>query len=86
MAKQRAEIEAGKMLRVFELMTLLSQSCYSIEQLANQLDTTTRTIYRYLNLLKELGFEIKQKNSKVWFGTDHYPLFISTFRKEVSHA
>jgi len=42
--KERAEIAKAKMLRIFELISLLAGTKSTI-QLAGALDTTTRTIY-----------------------------------------
>lgn len=45
-----------KLLRVLKLIGLLKSRSKSISQLADSLETTTRTIYRYLELLEEVGF------------------------------
>lgn len=45
-----------KILRVLKLIGLLKSRSKSISQLADSLETTTRTIYRYLELLEEVGF------------------------------
>lgn len=53
-------IPQAKILRVFQLIGLLKGGGRTIEQLAQQLDTTSRTIYRYFKLLEEIGFIIDQ--------------------------
>jgi predicted DNA-binding transcriptional regulator YafY len=53
-------IPQAKILRVFQLIGLLKGGGRTIDQLAQQLDTTTRTIYRYFRLLEEIGFIIDQ--------------------------
>jgi proteasome accessory factor C len=53
-------IPQAKILRVFQLIGLLKSGGRTIDQLARQLDTTSRTIYRYFKLLEELGFMIDQ--------------------------
>jgi len=53
-------IPQAKILRVFQLIGLLKGGGRTIEQLAQQLDTTSRTIYRYFKLLQEIGFIIDQ--------------------------
>ncbi len=53
-------IPQAKILRVFQLIGLLKGGGRTIDQLAQQLDTTTRTIYRYFKLLEEIGFIIDQ--------------------------
>jgi proteasome accessory factor C len=48
-----------KILRVLQLITYLQETPHkSVDQLANFLDTTERTIYRYLDLLRECGFDL----------------------------
>lgn len=51
--------EQQKILRVFQLIGLLSQKPHkTVSQLAKILETTTRTVYRYINLLDELGYYV----------------------------
>lgn len=53
-------IPQAKILRVFQLIGLLKSGGRTVPQLAQQLDTTERTIYRYFKLLEEIGFIIDQ--------------------------
>ncbi len=53
-------IPQAKILRVFQLIGLLKSGGRTIRQLAQHLDTTERTIYRYFKLLEEIGFIIDQ--------------------------
>ncbi len=53
-------IPQAKILRVFQLIGLLKGGGRTIEQLAQHLDTSPRTIYRYFKLLEEIGFIIDQ--------------------------
>lgn len=53
-------IPQAKILRVFQLIGLLKGGGRTIDQLAEQLDTSMRTIYRYFKLLEEIGFLIDQ--------------------------
>lgn len=53
-------IPQAKILRVFQLIGLLKGGGRTVDQLAQQLDTTPRTIYRYFKLLEEIGFIIDQ--------------------------
>lgn len=53
-------IPQAKILRVFQLIGLLKSGGRTVDQLAQQLDTTSRTIYRYFKLLEEIGFVIDQ--------------------------
>jgi proteasome accessory factor C len=54
-----------KILRVLRLIGLLQQSpSKSVHQLAQLLDNTERTVYRYLELIRELGFEVQRDHFK----------------------
>ncbi len=54
----------NRILKVLKAVALLkTQPPKSVKLLANQLETTDRTLYRYLDLIKELGFEIKKDTS-----------------------
>jgi proteasome accessory factor C len=51
-------VEQAKILRVFKLISMLKARPRTIPSIAKSMETTTRTIYRYLDLLDELGFLI----------------------------
>lgn len=51
-------IAQRKILRVFQLIGLLKGGGRTIEQLAQQIEASERTVYRYFRLLEELGFII----------------------------
>lgn len=55
-----------KILRVLQLISLLKKEpSKSIRFLSGILESTDRTVYRYLDLVKELGFELqKDQNNK----------------------
>jgi proteasome accessory factor C len=55
-----------KILRVLQLISLLKKEpSKSIRFLSGILESTDRTVYRYLDLVKELGFELnKDENNK----------------------
>ncbi len=66
----------NKILRVLQLIrTLKAPPAKSIRQLATLLDSTERTIYRYLDLLSEIGFDIQR--------SEHSHVFISS-KDEIS--
>ena len=67
-------VAQAKLLRVLRLIGLLKSRARSISELAKMLDTTQRTVYRYLELLEETGFII----DKDW----HNKYFIHTSEKE----
>lgn len=56
----------NKILRVLQMISVLKkQPAKSIRFLAGILESTDRTVYRYLDLVKELGFELqKDQNNK----------------------
>jgi predicted DNA-binding transcriptional regulator YafY len=65
----------NKILRVLQLITLLKkQPAKSIRFLAGILESTDRTVYRYLDLVKELGFEIEKDHNNKFkiIGEDEY--------------
>jgi predicted DNA-binding transcriptional regulator YafY len=65
----------NKILRVLQLISLLKKEpAKSIRFLSGILDSTERTVYRYLDLVKELGFELQkdQNNKFLIIGNDDY--------------
>lgn len=54
-------IEQAKLLRVFTLIRLLKNRLgRTLNALAQQLDCSTRTIRRYLDLLAEIGYLVEE--------------------------
>jgi predicted DNA-binding transcriptional regulator YafY len=55
-----------KILRVFKLISLLKKApAKSTRNIALMIDTTERTVYRYIDLINEIGFEVrKDKNNR----------------------
>ena len=65
----------NKILRVLQLISLLKKEpAKSIRFLSGILESTDRTVYRYLDLVKELGFELqKDPNNKfLIIGSEDY--------------
>ena len=65
----------NKILRVLQLISLLKKEpAKSIRFLSGILESTDRTVYRYLDLVKELGFELQkdQNNKFLIIGSDDY--------------
>ena len=51
----------NRILRVFKLITLLKTfPAKSIKRLAASLEISERSCYRYMDLLAELGFEVRK--------------------------
>ncbi|GAB3659731.1 hypothetical protein GCM10028791_33270 [Echinicola sediminis] len=64
MAKTKS-VEQQKILRVFKLINLLRSNVGKpVSRLAEALGTDKRTIYRYFNLLEDLGFQIQKEYAK----------------------
>ncbi|QDH80008.1 WYL domain-containing protein [Echinicola soli] len=58
-------VEQQKILRVFKLINLLRSNIgKSANSLAEVLGTDRRTIYRYFQLLRELGFQVEREYGK----------------------
>ena len=65
----------NKILRVLQLISLLKKEpAKSIRFLSGILESTERTVYRYLDLVKELGFELQkdQNNKFLIIGNNDY--------------
>jgi len=60
-------MDQPKFERMLRLMTLLTgNTSLSVEELADKLDTTYRSIYRYLDTFKEAGFAVIKVRSGVY--------------------
>lgn len=58
----------NKILRVLQLISLLKKKpAKSIRFMSGLLESNERTVYRYLNLIKELGFELQRDHSGRFF-------------------
>ena len=57
-----------KILRVLQFISFLEQEpSKTVVQLASLLDTTDRTVYRYLDLVKECGFDLQRDKINRFF-------------------
>ena len=55
-------MDQPKIERVLRLMQLLSGSRrYTIEELAERLDMSARTIYRYIDTFKSVGYAVRKE-------------------------
>ena len=66
------------------MLNLLASRKMTIAEIASVLDTTTRTVYRYFILLEEIGFCIEHRRNRYFLTTQHYPVFISLFKKHLA--
>ncbi len=72
-----------KILRVFQLITLLQQyPPKSIQHLANIIETTTRSAYRYIDLIRSLGFDLQKDDYNRYFIVQNEPAFVTQFSPE----
>lgn len=61
-------IPQAKILRVFSLIEILMRDQGStVAQISYNLDMSERTVWRYFQLLKEIGFKIISKNERYKF-------------------
>lgn len=61
MPETEPNIEQQKILRIFQLIRMLVQlPAKTIPQLAQRLETTKRTTYRYINLLESLNYPVEK--------------------------
>ena len=61
-----------KILRVLQFISYLEQRPpKAVNQLAEMLETTERTVYRYLDLIRECGFDLhRDKNNRFFIHND----------------
>lgn len=65
----RAEVDTpvvqSRILRVLQLIILLSHDACTMTDICLHLDVTDRTVYRYFILIQALGFKIQEEKRKV---------------------
>lgn len=60
-------MEQPRVERVLRLMRLMTGNTYfTIEQLADRLDTSYRSIYRYIDTFKQVGFAVEKVHGNVY--------------------
>lgn len=68
MSKILHMLNQHKILRVLQLITYLQETPHkTVQQLSSFLDTTERTVYRYLDLLRECGFDLHKDANQRFF-------------------
>jgi proteasome accessory factor C len=65
--KKESIIPQAKLLRLFQIITVLKTGHWTIKQLAERFDTSERTVYRYINLLEEVDFLIEKDFDNRYF-------------------
>jgi predicted DNA-binding transcriptional regulator YafY len=75
----------NKILRVFQLINLLkTEPAKSMRHISEVLDSTERTLYRYFNLLEELGFQIhRDEQNRVYIPADRINNEVAFTRDEI---
>ena len=59
-------MEQPRVERVFRLMRLMTGNVYfTVDELAEKLETSYRSIYRYIDTFKELGFVVEKIHGNV---------------------
>ena len=53
--------DQAKLRRLLELIMYLVRGSYTIKEISRKLNTTTRTVYRYIDTLKEAGFVVTKE-------------------------
>ena len=60
-------MEQARIERTLRLMRLMSGNAYlTVEQLAKRLDTSTRSIYRYIDTFKTCGFAVEKIDDSIY--------------------
>jgi predicted DNA-binding transcriptional regulator YafY len=76
-------IHQHKILRVLQLIVALqAEPPKSKEHLSLVIDSGVRTLYRYFELLHELGFKIQKDETKRYYINTNELLEVTTFTKE----
>jgi proteasome accessory factor C len=75
-----------KILRVLQLISLLKKEpAKSIKFLAGIVESTDRTVYRYLDLIKELGFDLQRDSFNRYFIVSESENLETEFTSEEAH-
>ena len=60
-------MEQPRVERVLRLMRFMSGNTYlTVEELAQRLNTSTRSIYRYIDTFKSCGFAVEKKEGNIY--------------------
>jgi proteasome accessory factor C len=60
-------IPQARLLKLFQIIAVLKSGHFTIKQLADRFDSSSRTIYRYVSLLEEANFLVEQDFSNRYF-------------------
>jgi proteasome accessory factor C len=65
--KVESIIPQTKLLRLFQIISVLKNGRWTIKSIAQRFDASERTIYRYLKLLEEVDFPIEKGFDNMYF-------------------
>jgi proteasome accessory factor C len=65
--KTESILPHGRLMRLFQIIAVLKTGHWTIQQLADRFDTSSRTIYRYIKLLEEVDFLIEKDFQNRYF-------------------
>ena len=76
-------MELDKFARQLRLMELLTHNYqYSIEEVSEKLKMSKRSIYRYIDAFKSMGFVVRKSGSK--YRLDHSSPFFQNITKDIT--
>jgi proteasome accessory factor C len=65
--KTESILPHGRLMRLFQIIAVLKSGHWTIQQLAERFDTSSRTVYRYIKLLEEVDFLIEKDFQNRYF-------------------
>jgi proteasome accessory factor C len=65
--KTESILPHGRLMRLFQIIAVLKSGHWTIQQLADRFDTSSRTVYRYIKLLEEVDFLIEKDFQNRYF-------------------
>lgn len=66
-SKAEPLIPQARLLKLFQIIAVLKSGHFTIKQLAERFDSSSRTMYRYISLLEEANFLVEQDFANRYF-------------------
>lgn len=66
-SRKEPSIPQAKLLRLLQIIFVLTSGKWVIKHLAQRFDTSERTIYRYLRIFEEVGFTLEKDSGNRYF-------------------
>jgi hypothetical protein len=79
-------LPANRMLKLMGIIHLLLKGKWTAKQIADRFDTNVRTVYRYIQIIEAMGYDIDKTiafRDRKYFLNDTY---CPVCRREVSHG